>query len=50
MERFWRWMAWRLPRSLVYWAAVRVGAVATTGPHVHTVVPDLTFVEALKRF
>jgi len=23
--RFWRWLAWRLPRSLVYFTLVRVG-------------------------
>lgn len=30
MERFWMWLAWRLPRRLVYWAYIRVAAEATT--------------------
>lgn len=28
-ERFYRWLAWRLPRSLVKWCAVRLMAHAT---------------------
>jgi len=24
-DRFWMWLAWRLPRRLVYWCAIRVG-------------------------
>ncbi len=29
-ERIWRAIAWRLPRGLAYWAAVRVSAEATS--------------------
>jgi hypothetical protein len=25
MDRFWIWLAWHLPRRLVYWCAIRVG-------------------------
>lgn len=28
-ERFWLWLAGRLPRRLVYWAAIRLWAEAT---------------------
>lgn len=31
IDRFVMWMAWKLPRRLVYWAAVR--AVAGTSRH-----------------
>jgi hypothetical protein len=24
VEKFWTWLAWRLPRGLVYWCAIRV--------------------------
>jgi hypothetical protein len=24
MERIWIWLAWHLPRPLVYWAAIRL--------------------------
>jgi hypothetical protein len=32
------------------WAAVRLGAHATQGEYSNTVVPELTFVDALKRW
>jgi hypothetical protein len=44
------WIAYRMPRRLVMWCAVRVGANATTGEHRNQVVPDLTFMDALKRW
>lgn len=50
MERVWIWIAWRLPRSLVKWCAVRLGAHATQGRYSDQIVPDLTFVDALKRW
>lgn len=43
-------IAWRLPRWLVYWATIRLGAEATTGRYGDTVVPELRFMEALKRW
>jgi hypothetical protein len=43
-------IAWSLPRSLVRWCAVRVGAHATQGAHSNQVVPDLLFMDALKRW
>lgn len=41
---------WRLPRRLVYWCAIRVAANATTGPYSSQIVPDLTAMDALKRW
>lgn len=49
-ERTWTWLAWRLPRRLVLWAAIRLGAHATTGEYSDTVVPEMAFTEALKRW
>ena len=46
-------IAWRMPRWLVYWCAVRVGADATTRDDMHRFegnVPDMTFLDALKRW
>lgn len=45
-----RWVAALLPRRVVYWAAIRLGVAATTGKWSATVVPDLTLVDALKRW
>ncbi|MEE8240134.1 MAG: hypothetical protein V3R16_02600 [Nitrospirales bacterium] len=49
-EKFWIWLVWKLPRDLVYWCAIRAGAAATTPPYGHQLVPDLTFMQALKRW
>jgi hypothetical protein len=50
MEKLCIAIAWRLPRRLVYWCAIRLGAHATTGRHEATVTPSLLFTEALKRW
>jgi len=39
-----------LPRRVVYFAAIRLGAAVTTGKYAKTVVPELTFIDALKRW
>jgi len=49
-ERFWRWLAWKLPRKLVYWCTIRLVAHVTSGYWGRTDVPSLTAVEALHRF
>jgi hypothetical protein len=57
LERLRRWrdslamrLAGLLPRRVAYWAAIRVGAAATTGDHGSTPAPELLFVDALKRW
>ncbi len=49
-QRFYMWLVWQLPRSLVYFAAIRLVAHATQGRWGDTVVPDLTAMEALLRW
>lgn len=49
-EKVWMWLAWHLPRTLVYWCAVRLMAHATTGKYGETIVPDLTCLQALNRW
>lgn len=44
------WIAYKLPRNIAYWAAIRVGAAATTGQYKNQVVPELLFMDALKRW
>ena len=39
-----------LPKTLVYWCAIEVVAIATTGKYSNTVVPDLPAMEAIKRY
>lgn len=43
-------VVWKLPRYLAYWCAIRVISEATTGEHSNQVVPDLTAMDALKRW
>jgi hypothetical protein len=43
-------IVWRLPRSIVYWAAIRLGGHATTGKYGSQIVPDLYFTDALERW
>jgi len=50
LEKIWMWLAWKLPRPLVMWAAIRLGSEATTGKYSRQVVPELTFLEALNRW
>ena len=50
MTKIWTALAWKLPKSLVYWAAIRLMSNATTGRYSNQVVPDLGAVDALKRW
>ena len=49
-EKFWIAIAWRLPKSLVKWCGLRIGAHATGSEHGTTLVADLTFMDAMKRW
>ena len=49
-NKFWMWIAWRLPRMLVYWCAIRVIAHATTGRYGKTIVSELVAMDALQRW
>jgi len=49
-DSFYRYCAWHLPRRLVYWCAIRLISQATVGEYSSTVVPDLTAIEALRRW
>lgn len=45
-----RWIAWHLPRRLVAWCGYRIGAHATTGQYGSQIVPELNFMEAMRRW
>lgn len=49
-DKFWFWLARRVPKKLAYWCAIVVGAHATTGKHSAQIVPDLTLIQALERW
>ena len=43
-------IAWLLPKWLIYFASIRMIAHATQGKYGHTMVVDLTAMDALKRW
>ena len=49
-EKFMFWFTWKLPKRLVYFCAIRVVSHATTGKYGNTVVPELTAMDAVKRW
>jgi hypothetical protein len=40
------WLAWHLPRRLIYWCAIRVAAEGSV-EHPQTAMPELTAMDAL---
>ncbi len=49
-EKIWIKLAWLLPRKLVMWAALRLVAHATQGEYGNTIVPELSAMDAIKRW
>lgn len=49
-ERIVTAIVWRLPKAVVYWSAIRLGVHATTGRYGSQNVPELYFMDALKRW
>ncbi len=45
-EAFIIWLAWRLPRRLIYWCAIRVAAEGSV-ENPQTAMPELTAMDAL---
>jgi hypothetical protein len=50
MKRFCEWLSWKLPRHLVYFAAIRLIVNATTGKYSWESTPGVTAIDALKRW
>lgn len=49
-EKIAMFIAWRLPRFLVMWCAIRVVAHATQGEYSSQVVPELSAMDAIQRW
>lgn len=49
-EKMFIYVAWKLPKRLCYWIAVRLFAHATTGKYGETVASELTLFEAVERW
>lgn len=50
MAEAWLWVARKLPRKLIYWAAIVLIAEVTRGEYINQNVTDLTAMDALKRW
>ncbi len=49
-EKFCGWLAWHLPRSVVYHCLIRAWAHGTSGQFGNTVAPSLTMEQAIERW
>ena len=49
-ENFWRFLVKILPKKLMYFSYIDVVAYATTGKYSSTVVPELSAMDAVKRY
>lgn len=49
-ERVLMWIAWHLPRKVVYWCSIRLMANETQGPYSSQIVPELKAMDALERW
>ena len=50
MNAFWLWLAYRLPKRLVYYCGIRIGVNGTCGKYSNQVVGELTMIEGIKRW
>ncbi len=46
----WYWLVDRLPKKLIYFCFMKVMVHATTGKYGNTEVPNITGMEAIKRY
>lgn len=44
-----RWIAFHLPKSIVYWCTLRAGSYATTGEYSNTNAAELLYMKVLER-
>ncbi len=49
-DRIWRWLASLLPKQLVYFAAIRMWAHATSGKWSDEDAPSVTFNQGVSRW
>jgi len=50
IAKFWMKLAWKMPKRLVYFCAIRLIAFATQGEYSNTIIPELTAMDALGRY
>ena len=50
MWNLYRWIAFKLPKGLVYWASLRLLAHATSGKYSNEGVPSVSAIDAIDRW
>jgi len=50
IDKIWMWVAWRLPKRLVYWATIRLMTHATVKEWSDESVTELNAMDALGRW
>ncbi len=50
MDKFYRWLAFRLPQRLVYFCTIRLWISATAGKNGKTIVDSVRVSTAIKRW
>ena len=50
IDRLFKWLAWKFPKRLVTWCAVRMFSHAIAGQYSSQVTGDLRAIEALQRW
>jgi hypothetical protein len=50
MEKLRMWFVWHMPKWVVYWCSIRMIAHATQGEYSNQIVPELSAMDALKRW
>jgi len=50
IDKFYYWLAWALPRRVVYYAFIRVAAHASVGKFGSVIVSELTCFQAMERW
>lgn len=50
-DKMWEWIAYRLPKRVLYWAVVRATAyVSTRPPHARTVASEITAFDVMEHY
>ena len=50
IDSFYSWLAWKLPKKLIYYATIRLGVNGTTGKYSNTNTASVRFMTILKRW
>jgi hypothetical protein len=50
MDRFWRWLAWKMPRRLVFWCASRLFSHAAMDTKSGDEMVEMNWIDAIHKW